>query len=373
MRVLIVDDSAFMRKVIKQIIESRKEFEVVGIARDGVEAVEQAKKLQPDLITLDIEMPNKNGLDALREIRLTCRQHPPAVLMCSSLTEQGSAETFKALRIGAADVIAKDPQKVGAGDEHFRRELIEKLLAIGGHRTRLRSLGVEQCNASVHTTPAHTKTDLDNLDLGASFDAIVVGSSTGGPPVLEELFMALPATLPVPIIVAQHMPALFTASLANRLNLNCACDVTMMTHGMQTRNAIMIAQGGKHLRLTRIRAGAVIGRAIDDIPGAIYRPSVDVLFQSAADVFGGRVLAFQLTGMGEDGAKGAGAIKKAGGAVVCQSEHSCVVYGMPRAVVDAGHADALLDIKQMTSLLRATIDRITRSGGESNRDARLSA
>lgn len=374
MRVLIVDDSAFMRKMIRQIIESRKEFEVVGIARDGVEAVEQAKSLKPDLITLDIEMPNKNGLDALREIRLTCRQHPPAVLMCSSLTEQGSAETFKAMRIGAADVIAKDPQKVGAGDETFRRELIDKLLAIGGHRTRLRSLERTGPVATPpNPTPAHTTTDPKDLDLGGAFDVIVVGSSTGGPPVLEEIFMSLPAALPVPIIVAQHMPALFTASLSTRLNQNCACEVVMMTHGMDVRNAIMIAQGGKHLRLTRIRTGVVIGRAIDDVPGAIYRPSVDVLFQSAADLYGGRVLAIQLTGMGEDGAKGAGAIKRAGGSVICQNEQSCVVYGMPKSVVDAGHADALLDVKQIGSVLRDTIARITQSGGKNARNARRSA
>jgi len=372
-RVLIVDDSAFMRKMIKQIIEARKEFEVVGIARDGVEAVEQAKKLKPDLITLDIEMPNKNGLDALREIKLTCREHPPAVLMCSSLTEQGSAETFKAMRIGAADVIAKDPKKVGAGDEDFKRELVEKLLAIGGHRSHLKKLETQPSAAAANKAPAHTATDPKDLDLGTAFDVVVIGSSTGGPPVLEEIFMALPATLPVPILVAQHMPALFTASLSTRLNQNCACDVVMMTHGMEARKSVMLAQGGKHLKLTKIRTGHVIGRAVDEVPGAIYKPSVDVLFQSAAEIYGGRVLAIQLTGMGEDGAKGAGAIKRAGGTIICQNERSCVVYGMPKAVVDAGHADALLDIKQIARTLSDTLRRITSSGDEHGRSERLSA
>lgn len=346
MRVLVVDDSAFMRKIISEMVASDSAFEVVGTARDGNDAVEKAIELKPDLITLDIEMPNKDGLTALREINAKCRAFKPAVLMCSSLTVAGSQEALKAMRIGACDVIGKDPSTVGKKDTGFKKELLEKLHAIGGHRKYIHAN--PSTKGSGDQANAHIGTEIDF----SRIDAVVVGSSTGGPPILEEIFSKLSGNLSVPIIVAQHMPEQFTKSLATRLDQHCACDAALATHGaIVSTPGIHIAQGGSHIKLTRIAGKKIVTRLVDSVPGAIYRPSVDLLFEIAADLFGKNLLAIQLTGMGSDGAKGAAAIKKAGGQIIAQSASSCVVYGMPKAVIDANLADQILDPKEIRDLL----------------------
>lgn len=348
MRVLVVDDSAFMRKIISEMVSSDPAFEIVGTARDGNDAVEKALDLKPDLITLDIEMPNKDGLSALREINAKCRAFKPAVLMCSSLTVAGSQEALKAMRIGASDVIGKDPSTVGKKDACFKTELLQKLHAIGGHRQFIQSNpGLDAKDAANHA-PTHVGAEIDF----SRIKAVVVGSSTGGPPVLEEIFSKLSNTLRVPIIVAQHMPEQFTKSLAQRLDQHCSCSAELASHGaVLSNNGIHIAQGGSHIKPTRIAGGKLVARLLDSIPGAIYRPSVDLLFETAAQIFGKNLLAIQLTGMGADGAKGAMAIKKSGGQIIAQSATSCVVYGMPKAVIDQNLADQVLDPKEIRDLL----------------------
>lgn len=352
MRVLIVDDSAFMRKMISRMIEEARGLEVVGLARNGREGVEMAQQLRPDLVTLDIEMPELDGLGALRQIRLKCRADAPAVLMCSSLTTEGSAEALKALRLGAADIIAKDPATVGRNDEGFRKELVTKLKAIGVERARLRRQG-EETRAGEHHAPApvHAPT-AEQLRLDEA-DAVVIGSSTGGPPVLEDLFSLLPASLRVPIFVAQHMPAVFTKSLATRLDQHCACPVRMIDGRAEIRApGVFIAEGGRHMHLSRHRSGVILAEMLDEPANAVFRPSVDVLFESAARVFGPRLLAVQLTGMGDDGARGAGVIRAAGGRVIAQHASTCVVYGMPRAVVERGLADGVMTPAQIAALFK---------------------
>jgi two-component system chemotaxis response regulator CheB len=195
---------------------------------------------------------------------------------------------------------------------------------------------------------------------------IVVGSSTGGPPVLEDLFEKLPASLPVPIIVAQHMPELFTRSLAQRIDAHSACGAALAEHGTaMVHPRIYIAQGGKHLKPTMVAGKKLIARTIDEYRKALYKPSVDLLFSSAAEFFGSGVLAIQLTGMGEDGAEGAQKIRQAGGHVIAQNERSCVVYGMPRAVIENGSANTVLcpdDIKKVLHCVCNT----TQTGGQSD-------
>lgn len=375
MRILIVDDSALMRKIIKEMIQSDDSFEIVGVARDGVEGVEKAIELKPDMITMDIEMPRKNGIDALREILARCKDHPPAVLMCSSLTVDGSVEALKALRIGAVDFIAKDPQTVGKNDAGFKRELLDKLHAIGTHR-----VGIRKRSALKSTSPgtrtisdaAELKskypsmcTSIDKWTVPSGIKAIVVGSSTGGPPVLEKIFSKLPAKLPVPIFVAQHMPELFTQSLARRLNTQCVCGAEMASHGTNLDDPkIYIAQGGKHFKPTRITDRRMIARALDEVAGASYKPSVDLLFKSASQIYGSGLLAIQLTGMGEDGAEGAKLIHQTGGHVIAQSEDSCVVYGMPRAVIEARVANAAFSPTDIQRALTLTCESLntTQSG-----------
>ncbi len=371
MRVLVIDDSAFMRKMIKEMVNSHDSFEVIGTARDGVDGVQQAIELQPDLITMDIEMPNKNGLDALREILARNRTNPPAVLMCSTLTVDGSVEALKALKIGAADFIAKDPQVVGQNDPAFRQELISKLTAIGEHRSQVQSTDTTKKPLTINVGPesdsSGTRSTSDDWEVPQNIEAIVVGSSTGGPPVLEKIFSKLPATLPVPIIVAQHMPELFTKSLASRLDNHCACEAKLASHGTDmTKPGIYIAQGGHHIKPVRIAGNKVVARTIEQIDGALYKPSVDVLFSQAAQLYGSRVLAIQLTGMGEDGAVGAKEIRNAGGHVIAQDDRSCVVFGMPRAVIENGSASAIMTPIDIQKVL-LSICQTSNSGGQPER------
>lgn len=353
MRVLVVDDSAFMRKIISEMISSDPGLEVVGTARDGNDGVAKALDLKPDLITLDIEMPNKDGLTALREINIKCRDFKPIVLMCSSLTADGSIEALKAMRLGAADAIGKDPSTVGKKDAGFKKELLSKLHALGDHRKFIKESATKTSKAATKAVaPAPNKSNKE-IDF-SRVKAVVVGSSTGGPPVLEEIFSKLSSSLRVPIIVAQHMPEQFTMSLATRLDQHCSCKASLASHGaVLSTNGIHIAQGGSHIKPTRIAGRKVVARLVDSVPGAIYRPSVDLLFEAASEIYGENLLAIQLTGMGADGGKGAKLIKDAGGQIIAQSAASCVVYGMPKAVVEANLADQVLDPKEIRDLITA--------------------
>lgn len=365
-RVLIIDDSSFMRKVISQMISSTPGLEVVGQAKNGREGVEMAQQLKPDLITLDIEMPELDGLSALRQIRIKCRDNNPAVLMCSSLTTEGSSEALKALRLGAADVIAKDPATVGRGDAGFKAELISKLKTMGTERTRLRRYAAAKTEAAPPAPPKAATAEELRLD---RVDAVVVGSSTGGPPALEDVFAPLPAGLRVPVFIAQHMPAVFTKSLAARLDQHCANPARLISeHTVVTAPGIYLAEGGRHMHLSG-RRGQVVAEMMTEPTSAVYRPSVNVLFETAARVFGDRLLAIQLTGMGDDGARGAAAIRAAGGRVIAQHESTCVVYGMPRAVVEAGQADAVMTPAKIASVLGALCAGIPGTSGEPSPDA----
>lgn len=363
-----------MRKVISEIIDQERGFEVIGTARDGEDGVNKALELKPDLITLDIEMPKKDGISALREIKAKCHAFNPAVLMCSSLTVDGSQETLKALRIGASDFIAKDPAVVGRPDSDFRSELIAKLKALRSERVRLGVSDAKAEHAADPSTEALRSSDLIDLQ---RVRAVVVGSSTGGPPALEEIFSRVPANLRVPIIVAQHMPEVFTKSLANRLNQQCACEVVLATSGtILSEPGIAIAQGGSHIRPIRVAGRKVATRIVEHLDGAIYRPSVDHLFSEAADIWGEHLLAIEMTGMGADGAIGAAKVRKAGGQVIAQAGETCVVYGMPKAVVDAGLANAVLSPKAIRDLIaQLSHTAAAQSHGEipPNFDARRSA
>lgn len=354
MRVLVIDDSAFMRKVISGMIDETPGFEVVGQARNGRQGVEMAQELKPDLITLDIEMPVLDGLGALREIKIKCRADNPKVLMCSSLTTEGSTEAFKALRLGAADVIAKDPATVGQKDAGFKHELISKLKAIGGGRSSGPAANTKAdtqskpLNASLQTPVLPSELDV------AGVTAVVIGSSTGGPPVLEDILAPLPSGLRVPVFIAQHMPPVFTKTLAARLDQHCACGAIHIDQRTAIQgNTIHVAEGGHHMHLSRIGHATPRAEMKKEPESASFRPSVDILFSTASRIYGAGLLAIQLTGMGEDGATGAGDVRTAGGRVIAQHPSTCVVYGMPRAVVEAGHADALMTPQQIAQTLRS--------------------
>lgn len=330
LRVLVVDDSAFMRKALVRMIESDPGLKVIGQGCNGEEAVKLAAELKPDVITLDIEMPVMDGLTALGRIMA---ETPTPVLMCSSLTTQGSRDALKALRLGALDFIAKDASYVSIHIDAIRDDLITKIKAVGSRKLRPTASGrAVEVNAKVLTGFAPDR-----------FDLILIGSSTGGPPVLEQILSSLPPDMAAPVVVAQHMPNIFTKSMSERLDSLCAVTVVHGEHGMPLYpGTVYIGQGGKHVHVARTPGGRWSLQIDDEPADALYKPSVDELFRSGARAAGGRCLGVVLTGMGSDGQLGARDIKARGGVILAQDEATSVVYGMPRAVAREGLADASL-------------------------------
>lgn len=347
MRVLVTDDSAFMRKMLSLIIGSERGFTVVDVARNGQEALEKIEKLKPDIMTLDIEMPIMDGLTTLEKLKaMPPGTHKPMVLVCSTLTVAGSEAALRALRLGAADFITKDPMAVGAGDEEIKKELIGKLRGITHGRAAAavamkRATMANSGTAGAVGAGGNVPTSIDLS--GRPIDLVVIGSSTGGPPVLEEIITQLPADFAPPVVIAQHMPLLFTQSLANRLHDMSDMKVVHGAHGMTIeKGTVTLLPGGVHSRLRRT-GGRIIMECSAEPKTELYKPSANELFGSAAVAVGGRGLGIMLTGMGDDGERGAKALHATGSPILTQSAATCAVYGMPRAVVDAGASSAAMD------------------------------
>lgn len=356
MRVLICDDSSFMRKAIAMLLDKEPDIQVVDTARNGEDALDKIRKFTPDVVTLDLEMPVLDGMGVLTRLRAEFPIHArPAILVCSTLTSKGSHEALKAMMLGAADVIFKDTAGIGGGGESIKQELLAKLRAIDeSHAWRRKSRTDTPAKPSV-TLPSTGRVDLlkgaptpwdgDRLvrDLNlreTDFKLIAIGSSTGGPPVLEHILSALPKDMTCPVVVAQHMPPLFTKSLTERLGQLCAVKVVHADVSMPLRpgNAYIIV-GGKHGRISGTPTAPRI--EISEKPTtALYRPSVDELLQSAGETTKANTLGVVLTGMGDDGARGGKALFDTGAKTIAQDAESCVVYGMPRSLVQAGAASA---------------------------------
>ncbi len=328
-RVLVVDDSAFMRRAIQQMLADDPQIEIVGTGRNGVEAVDLAKRLKPDVITLDIEMPEMDGLTALRRIM---REAPTQVLMCSSLTTEGSRASLRAMCLGAADVIAKDQSQFSLGVNKLKPRLTSLVKTLG-----------RSPRPSSTTSPAHAASEKPPAFRPGTFDAVCIGSSTGGSPVVETILAAMPANLHTPFIIAQHMPRIFTQSMAERLDQLCPLTVVHVEDGMTVEPGhVYLAPGGAHLH---IRRQGLTRRALhvsDEPTDHIYKPSVDVLFSTAAETFGKRTLGIVLTGIGDDGLRGARQLHDRGATLLAQSQETCVVYGMPKAVTEAALVQASL-------------------------------
>ncbi|MEM9661758.1 MAG: chemotaxis response regulator protein-glutamate methylesterase [Planctomycetota bacterium] len=333
---LIVDDSAFMRKALSTIIESDAGLQLVGTAFNGRDGLEKIDKLEPDVVTLDIEMPVLNGIGALKEL-MASHSSPPAVLMCSSLTTAGSEMALEALQHGAADVIAKPTTATGLHDSPDAKLMLAKIKGLAANRSRLGRLHrarATHADATASATPRPHKLAPTKAGLNiAAPSCIVIGSSTGGPPALESLLAQLPAGYALPIVIAQHMPPMFTQSLAARLDAQCDIRVVHAETGMPILpGTAYVAQGGRHLQIARVGAGRTRLEVVAEPAEALYKPSVNVLFESAAKIFKRGALGIMLTGMGDDGLEGSRALVAAGGTLIGQNEESCVVYGMPRAV-----------------------------------------
>ena len=358
-RVLVVDDSIVTRRAITAALGKDPAIEVVGAAVNGRVALEMIPRTKPDLITLDIEMPEMDGLACLREIRKADRHVP--VIMFSSLTHRGERATIVALTLGATDYLGKPAGQNGL-DEALRcldNELLPKV-RLHGERALQRvvaPVSIEPVAAPVSTALVAPEIRRPTAPR-SGIKVICIGVSTGGPNALAQIFGAMTEPPPVPLVVVQHMPASFTRLLAERLNSVAPFDVVEAQEGQPLQpGGAYLAAGGRHLAL-HWAAGGVFLQLNEDPPENSCRPSVDVLLRSAAAGFGGGVLALILTGMGKDGLRGCEAVRAKGGMVFAQDEASSVVWGMPGAVVTAGLADAVLPLDRIAAeLARVTLSR----------------
>ncbi|MEW5944053.1 MAG: chemotaxis response regulator protein-glutamate methylesterase [Pseudomonadota bacterium] len=336
-KVLVVDDSALIRNILKEIINSHSDLEVVGAAPDPLVAREMIKALNPDVVTLDVEMPKMDGIDFLEKLM---RLRPTPVVMISSLTEKGSDVTFRALELGAVDFIAKPKLDIARGMEGYSDEIADKIRAAAKARLKKPAMNVSQALTADAVLPA-----LSN-PIASTEKLIIVGSSTGGTEAIKEFLTRLPPDCPG-ILIAQHMPEAFTQSFANRLNSLCKITVTEARHGDRILPGhAYIAPGHSHLLLKRSGANYV-AELNQGPPVNRHRPSVDVLFRSAANNAGPNVIGVILTGMGKDGAAGMLEMKQAGAYNFAQDEATCVVFGMPKEAIAVGGVDEIVPIQDM--------------------------
>ncbi|MFQ5508695.1 MAG: chemotaxis response regulator protein-glutamate methylesterase [Leptospirillia bacterium] len=340
-RVLIVDDSAFMRTVISQMLAAAPDIEVVGQAADGKEGLRLARDLKPDVITLDVEMPILSGLETLP---ILMRSHPTPVIMLSTLTEEGAEVTIKALELGAVDYLPKNMEGGPLGMRHIAPELIAKVRAIGAGNTR--EALIQSMRRST-PRPVQETTQATGPGLASNyFPVVAIGCSTGGPTALSSLLPQFPTDFSGAILVVQHMPATFTNALAQRLDGLCGLAVKQAEEGAPIiPGTILVAKGGHHLTVRKEHGGLVAH--LSDAPKCPTMPAVDELFRSLAEVCPERTLGAVLTGMGQDGLEGARALSAAGSPVLAQAETGCLVYGMPKAVVDAGLAADAVQLSEM--------------------------
>jgi two-component system, chemotaxis family, protein-glutamate methylesterase/glutaminase len=334
--VLVVDDSAFMRKLIKEFLSEDSRIKVVDTARNGQEAIDKIMKLEPDVVTMDVEMPVLNGIEAVKEIM---KQHPVPVIMLSSTTKAGAENTILAMEAGAIDFIAKPSGAISLDLHKVKAELIEKVLT--SSKAKLKPAIKAEKPRIYKTEPrALKKNDLDKL--------ILIGTSTGGPRALQEVITKLPEKIDAPIVVVQHMPPGFTQSLANRLHSLSKVSVKEAVHNETLRKGtVYIAPGGFHLRLNEKRGQAYL--TIDkEPPVGGHRPAVNALFESAAKLNNYHKVAVIMTGMGSDGTSGIIELKNAGHTtVIAEAEESCIVYGMPKAAVLTKKVDEVVHLESI--------------------------
>lgn len=348
-RVLIVDDSGFFRRRLTEMLNADPRLEVVGAAANGAEAVEQVAKLKPDVVTMDIEMPVMDGIAATRRIMTAT---PTPILMFSSLTTDGAKATLDALDAGAVDYLPKKFEDISRDQDEAKRQLCERVYSIGSNKRAARpsrpvTTTATARPAAVAAAPVRPAASVMPAARRGQYRLVAIGTSTGGPVALQQVLTKLPGNFPLPLVLIQHMPGTFTPAFAQRLNQQCAIEVREAKDGDELKPGLaLLAPGGKQMVLDQ-RAGRTTVRITESDPGQNYKPSVDVTFSSVARIFPGQVLAVVLTGMGADGREGARLLRQGGSNIWAQDEASCVVYGMPAAIVDAGLADAVLPLSEI--------------------------
>ncbi|MGH8440506.1 MAG: protein-glutamate methylesterase/protein-glutamine glutaminase [Pseudomonas sp.] len=355
-KVLVVDDSGFFRRRVSEILSADPTIQVVGTATNGKEAIDQALSLKPDVITMDYEMPMMDGITAVRHIMQRC---PTPVLMFSSLTHEGARVTLDALDAGAVDYLPKNFEDISRNPEKVKQLLCEKVHSISRSNRRLSSYAAPAPQAASQIQPSVSSLGSSPAPRAAApvraasaspapkrkpYKLVAIGTSTGGPVALQRVLTQLPANFPAPIVLIQHMPAAFTKAFAERLDKLCKISVKEAEDGDMLRPGLaLLAPGGKQMM--------VDGRgAVKILPGderLNYKPCVDITFGSAAKSYGDKVLSVVLTGMGADGREGARLLKQGGSTVWAQDEASCVIYGMPMAIVKANLADAVYSLDEI--------------------------
>jgi two-component system chemotaxis response regulator CheB len=364
LRVLIVDDSVVIRRIVSDIISGDPDLEVAGVAANGRIALDKIPQTNPDIVTLDVEMPEMDGLQALKELRKTYPRLP--VIMFSTLTERGATATIDALSLGASDYVTKPANvgKVGEGMARVRDDLIPKIKALCGRVVTTSPKPAVSPVAWGLTPRLPVRTGSRGVEI------VVIGTSTGGPNALADLLPGLPADFPVPVLIVQHMPPVFTKLLADRLATRSFLPVVEGSAGDELRpGKIWIAPGNYHMGLEKLTNGTRI-KLNQEPPENSCRPAVDVLFRSVTEIYGAATLGVVLTGMGQDGLRGCGYIREAGGRVLVQDEASSVVWGMPGFVARAGFADKQLPLSQLAGeIVRLVWERRSKPAGVGQKGA----
>jgi len=367
-KVLVVDDSSFFRRRVTDILNKDPQLEVIDVAVNGQEAVEKAASLKPDVITMDIEMPVLNGIEAVKKIMA---QSPTAILMFSSLTHQGATATIEALEAGALDFLPKKFSEIAKTTDEagsllrqrvaelakkkggIRRSTLRERTPIVRDKTPLSTPTIRTRKPLTSTTTPLSANPLPSVlknSSGKRYGLLAIGTSTGGPVALQKVLTQLPQDFPLPIIMIQHMPATFTNAFANRLNTLCKINVKEASDGdLLKPGCAYLAPGGRQMLITGSEKAAKIKIIEDNSEKITFKPSVDVSFGSAAKVFGGHVLGVILTGMGADGREGSRMLKTNGATIWAQDEDSSVVYGMPQAVAVAGISELSLPLETISA------------------------
>lgn len=338
-RILVVDDSALMRRVISDMLNEKPDMEVVATARNGQDALEKAKKLDLDIITLDVEMPIMNGIDTLKELKINDINIP--VIMLSGLTKESTKITIDCLQLGAFDFISKPSGVISVDINKVQDELVSKVRAAFDKCSRDGSCGLR--NSALDTKKEDYRDRINRVSF-ENIEAIVIGASTGGPKAIYDVVTKFPKDIGVPIFIVQHMPKGFTKAFAERLNSNSQIKVTEAQDGeIYEKNIAYLAPGGFHMEIKND------GKIHLNEEPAIWgvRPAVDKLFKSASEVFKARIVSVVLTGMGKDGAEGTKIIKEKGGVTISEDESTCVIYGMPKMAYETGAVDFVIPLNKI--------------------------
>ena len=345
LRVVVIDDSAYVRKVVREILSRSPFIEVVGAARDGREALDLVEQLQPDVVTCDLNMPEVDGVEFVR----TQMQRRPLPIIIMSVANETAEAALTALDAGAIDFVQKPTALASEKIFDVSAELIEKVKAAG-------NIELKRIPAVPAQPSAAASESVSSIAGSHSVDVVVIGISTGGPQALKRLVPQLPADFPVPVLMVMHMPVGYTEMYAAKLNELSQLEVLEAGEGDEVKpGRVFLAPAGRHLTVMQDSSGKIVTH-LDAKPfSTLHRPAVDVLFQSTAEVYGNRVLGVVMTGMGSDGKQGAAWIKAQGGLVFTEAESSCVVYGMPSVVVEAGLSDKSIALEDMARAIMEVV------------------